>query len=62
VDNIKERSKTVHEKGNQFETLKNSTDNLADHAQLHEFYWDYFNLVGLVDKWWQTKMILEIQV
>jgi len=32
VDNIEERSKTVPEKGNQLETLKNSfsTDNLAD--------------------------------
>jgi len=36
VDNIKERSKTVHEKVNQLETLKNSfsTDNLADPAPL----------------------------
>jgi len=56
VDNIKECSKTVHEKGkNSF-----STDNLADPAPLHEFYRDYFNLVDLVDKWWQTKMILAI--
>jgi len=74
VDNIKERSKIVHEKGNQLETLKNSfsTDNLADPAPLHEFYQDYFNLVDLVDRYWceveehhhhkqgQTKMILAI--
>jgi len=53
VDNIKERSKTVHEKGNQFKTLKNSfsTDNLADPAPLHEFYQDHFNLVDLVDRY-----------
>jgi len=35
------------------ETLKNSfsTDNL-DPMPLHEFYWDYFNLVDLVDRYW----------
>jgi len=56
------------------ETLKTSlsTDNLADLTPLHEFYWDYFNLIDLVDRYWykveehhhhkqwQTEMILAI--
>lgn len=56
INNITNRSSTINQKANQFDTLKNAleTDFKPDPAPPHIFYRAWFNLVDLVDKKWYS--------